>query len=179
MSEPPGFSAEQRQGNHAYNLSWEAGSQAKVLFSVLGSGCCKGRKAAAPGHQTEWTLKISKANWLSLHRLVSMLEWGELVTYLPAIKPLVKSHPLGCFHEYLEMLYKVNSLIAVPSYAVRTWAYSSVSHLLPTQAALGKGTCHLPKWQSPPSRQSHPAMEEGAFPISKQVYFLLTSSQGI
>lgn len=79
-----------------------------------------------------------------------------------------KSRALGCFHEYMEILYKLNGLNAVTSHTVRIWAYTNTTHLLLVQAAVGKATCPLLKWQSPLSSQSHPSMEEDAFPTSKK-----------
>lgn len=152
-------------------------SQGNVLFNVLRPGCL--RAGGRLFQSTELNIEDKQDKMLSLHQLVSILEWGELATHLPAVTPLVKSHPFGCFREYMEILCKLNGLIAVTSYAVRTWAYSNITHLWLAQAAIGKGTCPLPKWQSPPSTQSHPAMEEDAFPTSEETYLVLTSSQGI
>lgn len=55
---------------------------------------------------TELDVEDQEDKSLALHLLVSILEWGELVTQLSAFKSLVKSHRHGCFCEYMEILCK-------------------------------------------------------------------------
>lgn len=150
VSEPTEFSVEQGWGNH---------SQGNVLFNVLRSGSYKGRRTVVlvhwTGHQRSARQVVGFASTCVHNRVgragytSSRFQTTGEITF-PWLLLWVRENTLKTEH----------SLIPACPGCYREGSLSSSRMTVP-------------------SSQSHPAMEEDAFPTSKKVYLVLTSSQSI